>query len=119
MPVLDAQHFLAVIVVTPALPPQIGRLDRRHHDFDGAGAILLLANDRADLVEHAFAEGKPGVDARRLLTDHARTQHQPVRNDLSLLRRFLEDRKEVSREAHGQVPETEAVDATAEIVVGF
>ena len=46
VPVLDAQHLLAVGVVAPALAPEIGRLDRRHQDLDGAGAVLLLAHDR-------------------------------------------------------------------------
>ena len=45
VPVLDAQHLLAIVVVAPALAPQVGRLDRRHQHFDGAGAVLLLAHD--------------------------------------------------------------------------
>ena len=74
---------------------------RRHQQFDRAGAVLLLAHDGADLVQHAEAQRQPGVDAGRLLTDHAGAQHQPVRDDLRLLRRFLQDGQEIAGEAHG------------------
>ena len=100
VPVLDAQHLLAVGLVAPALAPEVGRLDRRHQDLDRAGAVLLLADDAADLVEHAQAERQPGVDAGRLLADQAGAQHQPVRDDLGLLRRLAQDRQEVAAETH-------------------
>ena len=45
VPVLDAQHFLAVSVVASTLTPEISRLDRGHQQFDGASAVLLLAHD--------------------------------------------------------------------------
>ena len=53
--VLDAQHFLAVGLVAAALAPQIGGLDGRHQELDRAGAVLLLAHDGADLLQHAEA----------------------------------------------------------------
>ena len=53
-----------------------------------------------DLVEHAQAERQPGVDAGRLLPDQAGAQHQPVRDDLGLLRRLAQDRQEVAAETH-------------------
>ena len=43
--ILDAQHLLAVGLVASALAPQVGRLDGRHQQLDGAGAVLLLAHD--------------------------------------------------------------------------
>ena len=101
MAVADAQHLLAVVVVAAGLAPQIGRLQRRHQQLDRAGAILLLAHDRADLVQHPQAERQPGVDAGAFLPDHAGAQHQPVRDDFRLLRRFLEHRQEIAGEAHG------------------
>ena len=52
VPVLDAQHLLAIGVVAARFPPEIGRLDRRHQKLDGAGAVLLLADDGIDLVQH-------------------------------------------------------------------
>ena len=97
---LMPQHLLAVVVVAPALPPEIGRLDGRHQDLDGAGAVLLLAHDLLDLGQHPAAERQPGIDARRLLADHARPQHQSVRDDLRLLRRFAKNWQEVAGQAH-------------------
>ena len=55
----------------------------------------------ADLLQHAQAERQPGVDAGRLLADHAGAQHQPMRDDLRLFRRFLEDGQKIAGEAHG------------------
>ena len=100
VPVADAQHLLAVIVVAPGFAPEVGRLDGRHQDLDRAGAVLLLADDGADLVQHPDAERQPGVAARRLLPDHAGAQHQPVRDDLRLLRRLLQNRQEITGKTH-------------------
>ena len=101
VPVADAQHLLAVIVVAPGFAPEIGRLDGRHQDLDRAGAVLLLADDGADLVQDPDAERQPGVAARRLLADHAGAQHEPMRDDLRLFGRLLEDRQEIAGETHG------------------
>ena len=92
MPVGDTQHLLAVIVVAAGFAPQIGRLDGRHQEFDGAGAVLLFPDDRTDLVEHPLAERQERVKPGRLLADHAGPQHQAMRDDLGLFRRFFEDR---------------------------
>jgi hypothetical protein len=45
---LDAQHFLAVIVIAAGFAPQVGRLQRRHQKRDVAGALLLLMHDLLD-----------------------------------------------------------------------
>ena len=100
MPVADAQHLLAVVVVAAGFAPELGRLDRRHQHLDRARPVLLLAHDGADLLQDAQAQRQPGVDAGRLLPDHAGAQHQPMRDDLRLFRRFLEDRQEIAGEAH-------------------
>ena len=92
MTIGDTQHFGAISIIAPRLPPQVGGLDRRHQHFDGTSAILLLANDLFDLGEHAPAQRQPGIDARRSLADHAGAQHQLVRNHLGIARGFLEDR---------------------------
>ena len=102
VPVGDAQHLLAVVVVPPALAPQIRRLDRRHQDLDGAGAVLLLAHDLGDPGEHALAKRQPRIDAGRLLPDHAGAQHQPMGDDLGFLRRLTQDRQEITGQAHRQ-----------------
>jgi hypothetical protein len=41
-----------------------------------AGAVLLLAHDLLDLLQHPQAQRQPGIDAGRLLPDHAGAQHQ-------------------------------------------
>ena len=103
MAILDAQHLGAVGVVAAALAPQIGELQRRHQQLDRAGAILLLAHDLLDLLEHAEAERQPGIDAGRLLPQHAGAQHQAVGDDLRLLRGLTQDRQEVAGQAHGWI----------------
>src|SRR3546814_6307689 len=50
--------------------------------------------------QHPEAERQPGVDAGAGLADHAGAQHEPVRDDLRLLRRFLQGRHEILRKAH-------------------
>ena len=57
MPVLDAQHFLAIGVIAAGLAPEIGGLDRRHQHLDGPCPVLLLAHDLLDLAQHAVAHG--------------------------------------------------------------
>ena len=100
MPVLDAQHLLAVGLVAAALAPQVRRLDGRHQKLDRAGAVLLLAHDPADLVEHPQAERQEGVNACGLLPHHAGAQHQPVRDDFRLAGRFAQDRQEIAGQTH-------------------
>ncbi len=101
VPVLEAQHLRAVGVVALALAPDVGRLHRGHQHFHGAGAVLLLAHDLLDLLEHAEAQGKPGIDAGARLADHAAAQHQLMRDDLRLFRRLAQDGQEETGEAHG------------------
>src|SRR3984885_12863774 len=101
VPVADAQHLLAVVVVASGFAPEISRLNGRHQDLDRAGAVLLLADDGADLVQDPDAERQPGVAARRLLPDHAGAQHQPMRDDFRLFRRLLQNGEEVTGKTHG------------------
>ena len=101
MPVFDAQHFLAVVVIAPRLAPQVRRLDHRHQQLDGPRPVLLLAHNGVDLVEHAQAQRQPGVNAGRLLPDHAGAQHQPMRDNLRLFGGFTQDGEKVAGQAHG------------------
>ena len=66
-----------------------------------AGAVLLLADDLLDLLEHAEAERQPGVDAGGGLADEPGAQHQLVADDLGVGGAFLEDGQEGSGPAHG------------------
>ena len=46
--ILDAQHFLAVIVVAPGFAPQICGLQGGHQERDMARAFLFLVHDLLD-----------------------------------------------------------------------
>ena len=96
----DAQHFRPVGVVAPGLAPEIGKLQGRHQQLDGAGAIHLLPHDLLDLLQHPQAERQPRVDAGGFLADHASTQHQAMRNDLRFLGIVAENRQEIFGQAH-------------------
>jgi hypothetical protein len=98
----DAQHLGTVGVVAARLAPQVGQLQGRHQQLDGPGPVHLLADDLLDLVEHLQAQRQPGVDARRLLADHARAQHQLVRDDLGVGGGFFQNGQEIARQAHGR-----------------
>ena len=100
MAILDPQHFLAVGLVAPALAPEVGRLNGRHQHLDGAGAVLLLAHDLFDLLQHPQAQRQKGINSGRLLPHHAGAQHQPVGDDFRLLRGFAQDRQEEAGQAH-------------------
>ena len=50
MPIGNPQHFRTVRIVAAALAPQIGQLQGRHQDLDGAGAVHLLAHHLLDLL---------------------------------------------------------------------
>ena len=108
VPVADAQHLLAVIVVAAALAPQLGRLDGRHQDLQRAGAVLLLAHDLLDLVQDTQPERQPGIDAGARLADHPGAQHQPMRDDLRLARVLSQQRQEIFGKTHQLTPATRA-----------
>ena len=91
VPVGDAQHFRTIGVVAAALAPEIGELQGRHQQFQRAGAVLLLAHDLLDLLQDPATKRQPGIDAGRFLPHHAGAQHQPMRDDLGLLRILFQD----------------------------
>ncbi len=101
VPVGDAQHLLAVILVATALLPQLGRLDGRHQHLERARRVLLLAHDLLDLLQHAEAQRQPGIDPGARLADHAGAQHEPVRDDLRLARVLAQQRQEIGGKTHG------------------
>src|SRR6185503_16709661 len=84
-----------------ALAPQLGLLKRRHQNLDGAGAVLLLADDVLDPLEHAKTKRQPIVDAGGSLADQAGAKHQPVADDLRFRRRLFQKREEIAGKAHG------------------
>ncbi len=97
MAILDAEHLLAIVVVASALAPALRRLHGRHQHFQCASTILLLAHDPADFAQHPQTQREEGINPGRLLANEPGAQHQPMRDDLGLLRRFAQNRKEISR----------------------
>ena len=100
VPVGDPQHFRAIVVITPALAPQIRRLQRRHQHRDMARAHLLFMNDVLQLAQNLETKRQPGINPRRRLLDHPRPQHQPMRGNLRLGRGFLENGQKVTAQTH-------------------
>ncbi len=98
--VLDAQHLSAIVVIASGLAPQVGQLQGGHEQLHGPGPVHLFADDLLDLLQHAEAQRQPGVDPGGLLAEHARPQHQPMRHDLRFGRRLLQDRQEITGQAH-------------------
>ena len=97
----DAQHLLAVDLVTAALLPDLGGLDGGHQQFERAGAVLLLAHDLLDVAQYPKSKRQPGIDAGARLADQAGPEHQPMRDDLRFLGVVAQQRQEIAAEAHG------------------
>ena len=100
MAVGNAEHFLTIIVITAAFPPQIRRLDGRHQNFLGERGVLLLAHNLFDFFEHPKAQWQPRVNAGTGLLHHAGAQHQTMRNNLRFLGIFTQNRQKILRQAH-------------------
>ena len=96
VPIRDAQHLLAIVMVAAALLPELGRLHRRHQDLLAAGGIHFLAHHLLDLAQYPMAERQPAINAGARLPDHAGAQHEPVRDDLRLGRVLSQGRQEVT-----------------------
>src|SRR5262249_24442948 len=93
----DAQHFLAINIVAARLLPEFCGLDRGHKYFLTSRAILLLANDVLDALQHTQAQRQPRIYAGACLADHAGPQHQTVRDNLSLGLILLHRGQEIGR----------------------
>ncbi len=100
MAVLDAQHLLAIVVVTAGFAPQVSQLQGRHQQLHRAGLQHFLFDDALDLAQDAQAQGQPGIDAGGFLADHGAAQHQAVRDDLRLGGVFLEQGQKIARQPH-------------------
>ncbi len=51
-----------VALPTPALLPELSRVQLRQQGFLGAGAVHLLAHHGGDLLQHPPHQGEVGVD---------------------------------------------------------
>src|SRR6056297_2259364 len=57
----DSQQLRTILLPAPRLLPQLRRLDHRHADFLGAGAVHFLANNGFYLAQYPESKRKPGV----------------------------------------------------------
>ena len=94
--VRDAQHLRPIGIVTPALAPQVGALERGHQHGMSAGCLHLLVHDVLDVLQHPEPQRQPGIDAGRGLADHAGAQHQAMGDDRGLGRRVLQRGQEIA-----------------------
>ena len=101
LPIGDAQHFLAVVIITTGFAPKIGWLQRRHQQGDVACAFLFFIYDLLNPPQNPQAQRQPRINPRRLLFDHPRPQHVAVRYDLRLGGVFFQDGQEIPGQTHG------------------
>ena len=90
--ILEAQQLRSVLAPATRFLPQLGRLHRRHPQFQRAGPIHLLADDAFDFVQRAKTDRQPRVQAGGQAADHAGAQHELVTDDFRLGGHFLEGR---------------------------
>ena len=101
VPVTDLEHLRAEHVPPAGLLPQLGGLDRRHEQLDGAAAVHFLAYYGFDPAQHPEPERHPGVEPAPEPADEARAQHQGMAREFRLRRGLLQGRDEVLTDAHG------------------
>ena len=89
VPILDAQQLRPVLAPASRFLPQLRGLHHRHHQFQGAGAVHLLADDVLHLFQDSQAHGQPAVQPRRQAPDEPRAQHELMAHDLRLGGGFL------------------------------
>ena len=100
VPIAEAEHFRTISIVAAALSPQLGRLQRRHQHLDRPGAVLFLANNLLDLLQHSKTQRKPRVNAGSRLPHETGPKHQLVTDDLGVRRTFPEDGQKGTGPAH-------------------
>src|SRR5207247_9609839 len=62
--------------------------------------VWSAGNEATYLPKNPQAERQEGITAGSFLPDHARTQHQAMGDDFSLLWSFAQDWQEISRQPH-------------------
>ena len=88
--VVEADELLAVGVDAAALAPEVGVDHDGHHELLGARVVHLVSNDVLDLHNGAPGQRQVGVEAGRLLANHAGAKQQAVARELGLGRVLLE-----------------------------
>ena len=59
MAILNAQHFLPIIIKAPTFTPKVRRLQRRHEHWNMAGAHLLFVHNIFQFAQHFKPERQP------------------------------------------------------------
>ena len=98
--VLEPDELGTDLLVAPALPPQVGRVDDRHLELLAADRVHLLADDLLDPLRHPEAERQERVDPGPELANVTGPQQQPMRRHLGLARIVAQAREEELRQAH-------------------
>ena len=88
--VFETQQFGAVLLPATGFLPQLGRLHRRHEQFNRARAIHFLAYDLLDFAHAAQPHRHQGVNAATDTFDHAGTDHELMADDFRFGGRFFE-----------------------------
>ena len=101
--ILQLEHARAHGGEAAGLFPQIGRLQRRHEDFERASAVHLLADDALHLLQGAQSQRQEGVQAAGKLADAGGPQHEFVAVDLRFLGIVAESCDEGTCPAHGVI----------------
>src|SRR2546428_494091 len=97
--VLEPQELASVLLPAPALPPELGRDDRRHQDLLLAGTVHFISHDIFEATHGAEPERQEIVDAARHLSHHARAHEQLVAHHLGVGRILPQRRDEEAGEA--------------------
>ena len=82
--VTQAQQFRPELVPAAGFLPQLCGLNRGHEQFDGTGAVHLLAHDGLDFAQCTQADRQPGVHAGGEAADQPCAQHELVADDLRI-----------------------------------
>src|SRR5690606_20489717 len=84
--------------------PELGRLNQRHQNLLGSGAVHLFPHDSFNITQHSQAHRQPAVQARGQLADHAGPQHQLMADNLGIGGSFFECGNQKTASAHDMVP---------------
>jgi hypothetical protein len=114
--VLEPDELRPDLEVTPALLPDLRRVDDRHLHLLGADPVLLLADDLFDPLGDSEPERQQRVDPGAELADVAGPDEQPVRGHLGLRRVVAERREEELAQAHPRRIAAEALPSRSRLL---
>jgi hypothetical protein len=74
------------LLPTTTLLPKLGRLNKRKQYLLRTDSMHFLPDDLFNLLKDPKANGQVAIDPRSDLSDHSRSHHETVANDLRLSR---------------------------------